>query len=674
MKKNLLTLGLAVIAGGFSAYAANAYSSIPGEGKLDLVDQAPAGLASIEVNCTGTINRLCEGFATLIKDGVPIRSIPASNARMVNCISGMDKGEVGTPHITFFDSFNSPAREPGEYTVIIPYNFFTVAGEPNSQLEYHYTIEGSRSKITYEPEQNANIQELSTIKVTFEGATRLSYNPKSDQTSQTGIFYLVSDPNNDSSSTVVEPKEVTIDGNVATISFEPFKSTGIVDVNIMSGIFRYQTPTDGTQVIPETMIRYYFSAQAIDGFQIYPDPATVKDILPYYSQEEVVHNTWGDYTVYTNKYFQISAPEGYTPSAYGMPKPSLYIENPDGTLTKHNKTFSMQRDSETNDLYFYLSGEENKTLNLAPGKYYFVLPKNSINMQGPDGVKQLYSSELKFGPWIVEGEPMSYTVSPAADEELTSVSNLTFTFPEGTTASVGKSEWLTILSGIVEYDFRPTAEGNKVIIDIVPAINIPGEYTFSAPAAAIFVDGKSVAVNGSFTIFTQQATTSGIAVINNDKTIEGTLFEADPDLSDYSYYVLNVETGSDDTASMKFLLPEGYDAIYFLSYPMDLESASARRIPAQDLVDGGFVKLENNTLSGMQPGTYQCAFSYAKGEEAEEPTMLILNVKQSQSTGIDSVEVAEEADYYTLQGVKVANPEKGIYIKVANGAATKVVL
>ena len=77
MKKNLLTLGLAVIAGGFSAYAANAYSSIPSEGVLDLVDQAPAGLASIEISCTGTINRLCEGFATLIKDGVPIRSITA---------------------------------------------------------------------------------------------------------------------------------------------------------------------------------------------------------------------------------------------------------------------------------------------------------------------------------------------------------------------------------------------------------------------------------------------------------------------------------------------------------------------------------------------------------------------------------------------------------------------
>lgn len=47
-------------------------------------------------------------------------------------------------------------------------------------------------------------------------------------------------------------------------------------------------------------------------------------------------------------------------------------------------------------------------------------------------------------------------------------------------------------------------------------------------------------------------------------------------------------------------------------------------------------------------------------------------------TGIENVTVGEEAEgeavYYNLQGVKVANPEHGIYVKVVNGKATKVVL
>ncbi len=41
----------------------------------------------------------------------------------------------------------------------------------------------------------------------------------------------------------------------------------------------------------------------------------------------------------------------------------------------------------------------------------------------------------------------------------------------------------------------------------------------------------------------------------------------------------------------------------------------------------------------------------------------------------DEIEVSEGvAEYYTLQGVRVANPEKGLYIKVLDGKAVKVIL
>lgn len=45
------------------------------------------------------------------------------------------------------------------------------------------------------------------------------------------------------------------------------------------------------------------------------------------------------------------------------------------------------------------------------------------------------------------------------------------------------------------------------------------------------------------------------------------------------------------------------------------------------------------------------------------------------TVGVGYVEAANaEAEYYTLQGVKVANPEKGVYVRVANGKAEKVVV
>lgn len=44
-------------------------------------------------------------------------------------------------------------------------------------------------------------------------------------------------------------------------------------------------------------------------------------------------------------------------------------------------------------------------------------------------------------------------------------------------------------------------------------------------------------------------------------------------------------------------------------------------------------------------------------------------------TGVDAIESAEgEAEYFNLQGQKVANPDKGIFIKVAGGKAVKVIL
>ncbi len=58
--------------------------------------------------------------------------------------------------------------------------------------------------------------------------------------------------------------------------------------------------------------------------------------------------------------------------------------------------------------------------------------------------------------------------------------------------------------------------------------------------------------------------------------------------------------------------------------------------------------------------------------DLEEETITIA----PQSAGINGVEVAEdgEAVYYNLQGVRVANPEKGLFIQVKGGKAGKVIL
>ena len=53
------------------------------------------------------------------------------------------------------------------------------------------------------------------------------------------------------------------------------------------------------------------------------------------------------------------------------------------------------------------------------------------------------------------------------------------------------------------------------------------------------------------------------------------------------------------------------------------------------------------------------------------------NIKLEAETKQDSIEAIEaetaEAVYYNLQGVRVANPENGIFIKVAGNKVEKVI-
>ena len=53
----------------------------------------------------------------------------------------------------------------------------------------------------------------------------------------------------------------------------------------------------------------------------------------------------------------------------------------------------------------------------------------------------------------------------------------------------------------------------------------------------------------------------------------------------------------------------------------------------------------------------------------------LLPIKYDEYSGVDEITVAEgEALYYNMQGVRVANPENGMFIRVQNGKAQKVVI
>lgn len=80
----------------------------------------------------------------------------------------------------------------------------------------------------------------------------------------------------------------------------------------------------------------------------------------------------------------------------------------------------------------------------------------------------------------------------------------------------------------------------------------------------------------------------------------------------------------------------------------------------------------NYTLPGVAAGDYDVTVVVTVYQNA--PSLYVINYAAAGS-GVAEIEAeAAEAVYYNLQGVKVANPEKGLYIKVEGNKATKVVL
>lgn len=81
----------------------------------------------------------------------------------------------------------------------------------------------------------------------------------------------------------------------------------------------------------------------------------------------------------------------------------------------------------------------------------------------------------------------------------------------------------------------------------------------------------------------------------------------------------------------------------------------------------------NYSLAGVEAGTYDVTFVVTIFNNA--PSLYVISYNNDGS-GVAEIEAeaAGEAVYYNLQGVKVAEPENGLYIKVQGNKATKVLV
>ena len=111
---------------------------------------------------------------------------------------------------------------------------------------------------------------------------------------------------------------------------------------------------------------------------------------------------------------------------------------------------------------------------------------------------------------------------------------------------------------------------------------------------------------------------------------------------------------------------ESWDVLEMTSFPEKPASGNWTKEWAKNTFD----------LSAYEGHKIEVSFVYkndGSASRAWEIKNFVVNGKTT--TAVSEIEAENGvAEYYTLQGVKVANPENGLYIVVKNGKASKVIV
>lgn len=141
-----------------------------------------------------------------------------------------------------------------------------------------------------------------------------------------------------------------------------------------------------------------------------------------------------------------------------------------------------------------------------------------------------------------------------------------------------------------------------------------------------------------------------------------------------------------DEAPITINIPEGYDAMYYALSSVEISPLKAGLEPTEDWISEeeatdpeGFNLRKGNEIN--VPATneqynYVIYFGNQGMVNVNDQYRLSAKVVKDLNVSVEGIEevIAAPAEYYTIQGVKVANPEKGLYIKIANGKASKVII
>lgn len=321
----------------------------------------------------------------------------------------------------------------------------------------------------------------------------------------------------------------------------------------------------------------------------------------------------------------------------------------------------------------------------------FVYNSNVFVTDGEEWIQIYGTNEYKTGDLIPAGWAAKYTLYSGVTPELMPVATL----PASSTNMAAFLEYPTL--GVpTAADVNKVAYFHVTFDEATPSIkdNFYGvingtevtfrnNYTIEGVPAGEYTDVLAVVVlyKGDAQLY--------VVSYEKEKAPEAVYPESLEIASDASLNI--VQNGTDititgESATDEFTvtlgIPEGWDGWLiqgdFTSAEVSplAKVAPAEWYPVDMMTQYGFYKANSFTIVADNVKNYISAYLY-KDDQVDMANGYDISVKVAKSTivGVEEIEAAEAAaEYYTLQGVKVANPENGVYVKVCGGKAEKVVI
>lgn len=165
-------------------------------------------------------------------------------------------------------------------------------------------------------------------------------------------------------------------------------------------------------------------------------------------------------------------------------------------------------------------------------------------------------------------------------------------------------------------------------------------------------------------------------------TAESSVNEADHEI----VVKMKSEDATLPTATVNLTAPAGYGTVYAMSLGAqdnsDLDTdalAFVRRVdtegwvPEADVLASGMKKVTSVSVPA-DGKTYEWGLMYGVNGLVNTNTWTLTASYENETVAVEIVRNEDaDATYYTLQGVRVLNPGTGVYVKVANGKAVKVI-